>query len=280
MTKIDIEIERRVVRKYSRDVSLLSIESKTFDDDIVVEQPLEIRINTASQALFQNLVVMMRTPGRDHDLVRGFLFTEGIIQSLDQIIEIKELHSDVVGVTLHHSCKIDKNDSQRQFFTSSSCGVCSKDSAAKLHPDSVFLAWTSKLAVSSQLIFEVSQIFELEQLIFSKTGGNHATALLSNQGKLIEIAEDVGRHNAMDKIIGFALASGLLALTENILVVSGRLSFELVQKAGMAGVPIIVALGAPSSYAIEEAAAQNIAIIGFAKDRSFNVYTALERIKK
>jgi len=247
-------------------------------DFVVEESPLEIRIKSEHESLFQPIAITMRTSGQDKLLALGFLFTEGIIQELNQVFSINQKTENIVEINLKSSTTFDISKITRKMYTSSSCGICSKGSIDQLEIESTFLPWTSKKKFSSEILFGLSQVFEHNTSIFSKSGGSHATALIDDNGVVLEVFEDVGRHNAMDKLIGHILQENKAPIESLAIVVSGRLSFELVQKASMVGTPLIVALGAPSSLAIQEAEEHGICLVGFNKKDSYNVYSAFERI--
>lgn len=249
------------------------------NDKISPESPLEIRLKKQGQSAAQNIAITMRSPGNDIELALGFLFTENIISSIEQIFEIKQTNEHIIEITCVKNLDFDLNKIQRNFYTSSSCGICSKGSLESLHFDSNYLPWMSKAKISPNTIYTSIDVFENTTPIFKQTGGLHAVALLDLSGNTIQVFEDIGRHNAMDKMVGYGLKNNLMPFSNLVILLSGRISFELVQKAAMAGTPIIIAKGAPSDLAIDEAKAQKICLIGFLKQHSFNVYSAIERIK-
>ncbi len=256
-------------------------------DVLAVEEPLEIRLSywNGTEQIEQPLSVTMRTPGNDLELTVGFLFTEGIINSYDEIksirhcetVEKEDEKENVVKVVLNENHTFDLTSLQRNFYTTSSCGVCGKSSIDAISVQCS--AITSNLKTSPKIISELNEKLRNAQTVFEYTGGLHASALFDAKGILKLLREDVGRHNALDKVIGAELFDGNLPLFESILLVSGRASFELVQKATRAGIGIMVAVGAPSSLAVELAQKQGITLIGFSKPRSFNIYTHPHRIK-
>ena len=234
------------------------------EDVVAVEEPLEIRVDDAP------LAVTMRTPGHDEELALGFLYTEGLIAGP----RAAGLTDDLAANTIEVAGPLLHEPSSRRFYATSSCGVCGKGAleevavlSAPLPPGPV---------VARSLVAELPT--HLEQPAFERTGGLHATGLFERSGELLLTREDVGRHNAMDKVIGRALLDGLVPLGERILCVSGRLSFELVQKAAVAGAPILVAVGAPSSLAISLAEDRGVTLCGFARGGRVNVYTHPQRI--
>jgi FdhD protein len=235
-------------------------------DELAVEEPLEIRVNGASVA------VTMRTPGHDEELAVGFLLSEGIPVVKAQ--PAQDLAANVVETEV--AGDFDLNRLQRNFYTSSSCGVCGKGAleAVAVEADHV----TSDLSVSAQLVASLPDRLREGQPTFAATGGLHATGLFDESGNLVTVREDVGRHNAMDKVIGHAFEEGLLPLARHLLCVSGRLSFELVQKAAVAGCPILVAVGAPSSLAVDLARDRGITLCGFVRDGRVNIYSEPQRI--
>jgi FdhD protein len=260
------------------------------EDVLAVEEPLEIQV-----ACFENgfstvksLSVTMRTPSHDTELAVGFLFTEGIIKSLSDIHDIhyhfpsaqKIEHHNIIRVVLKPTVEIDFKKLERHFYTSSSCGVCGKASinAVRL-ADTCPVRWKEPFEVSPELIYSLPQTLRHSQEIFDQTGGLHAAALFNIEGKLLRVCEDVGRHNALDKLIGAELLNEP-RFERSILLVSGRASFELVQKAVMAGIPMLCAVGAPSSLAVELADEFDLTLIGFLRPNRFNIYASDWRVKK
>jgi len=271
---------------------------ETVEDDspdvLAVEEPLEIRIGI-SQSEHRAISITMRTPGEDAELAAGFLFTEGILTSPDQIKQIRHcglkigkgksvvdradaLNSNTIRVDLNDGVDIDFKRLERHFYTTSSCGVCGKSSIAALHTGAKKLSDLDRPRVDPDLINTLPEILRASQDVFDQTGGLHASALFTTDGELQIVREDVGRHNALDKVIGVKYLADELPLSDKILLVSGRASFELVQKALMAGIPIMVAVGAPSSLAVELAEEFGMTLAGFVRDDSFNVYTGKSRI--
>lgn len=269
-------------------INSLQTANKAIDNDILaVEEPLEIRLVYGSNQsrTTKNISITMRTPGHDFELAQGFLFTEGIIKNYNQILEISYFNSllnpeNIVIVELREDVELDLLKLERHFYTSSSCGVCGKASieAVKTTGDIHKTVSAETIKVSKELIYSLPDILRKNQNIFESTGGLHASALFNLEGELIIAREDVGRHNALDKLIGVALAKNLLPLDKHILLLSGRASFELIQKATMATVKIVAAIGAPSSLAVQMAHEFGITLIGFLKDERFNIYTGEERI--
>jgi FdhD protein len=234
------------------------------EDAVALEEPLEIRVDGLP------LVVTMRTPGHDEELALGFLYGEGLIDGP----RTAEPTADLAANTVEVAGPLLRDPGQRRFYTTSSCGVCGKGALAEVAVHSARLP--EGPIVARELAAQLPD--RLEQPTFQRTGGAHATGLFDRGGQLLIGREDVGRHNAMDKVIGRALLDGLVPLGERILCVSGRLSFELVQKAAVAGAPIMVGVGAPSSLAVSLARERGITLCGFARRGSMNVYTHPERI--
>ena len=233
------------------------------EDDVAVEEPLEIRVDG------EPLVVTMRTPGNDEELALGFLYGEGLIDGP----RAAGPTDDFAGNTVEVTGPLSRDPGQRRFYTTSSCGVCGKGALEEVAVHSAPLP--AGPTVDRSLLAGLPD--HLVQPAFERTGGVHATGLFDPAGELLLAREDVGRHNAMDKVIGRALLDGQVPLGERILCVSGRLSFELVQKAAVAGAPILVGVGAPSSLAIELADDRGITLCGFARRGNVNVYTHRER---
>ena len=234
------------------------------EDEVAVEEPLEIRVDGRA------LAVTMRTPGHDEELALGFLYGEGLIDGARAAAP----PGDLAGNTVEVAGPLLREPSARSFFTSSSCGVCGKGALEEVavHADRVPAGPEIARATLAALPDR------LRQPTFERTGGLHATGLFTPDGELLCVREDVGRHNAMDKVIGRALLDGALPLHGNVLCVSGRLSFELVQKAAVAGAPILVGVGAPTSLAISLAADRGLTLAGFARHGGVNVYTGDERV--
>jgi FdhD protein len=263
-------------------------------DVLAVEEPLEIRLGFPDKK-HRAISITMRTPGEDGELAAGFLFTEGILQNYDQIEQIRHcglkirtqkgtldraaaLNSNTIRVDVKEGVNVDFKRLERHFYTTSSCGVCGKSSIEALHSGAKKLCDLASPRIDPGLILALPDRLRASQDVFDQTGGLHASALFNIEGGLEMIREDVGRHNALDKVIGTKFLAGELPLSDKILLVSGRASFELVQKALMAGIPILVAVGAPSSLAVELAEKFGMTLVGFVRDGSFNVYSCPERI--
>jgi FdhD protein len=249
-------------------------------DNVAIEEPLEIiiRFGSVQKRQTKTIAVTMRTPCDDAFLAIGFLYTEGVIVHKEDVVSHRFLDENRIIIELRESYVFDVEKLNRHFYTTSSCGVCGKASLEAIFTDSCFILKKNHPIVSKHIISNLTaQLFD-NQSLFSKTGGVHASALFNTEGVLLKLFEDVGRHNALDKLIGWALNDHLLPLSHSILLVSGRVSFELVQKAIMAGIPIIAAIGAPSSLAIDMAEQNDMTLIGFLKENSMNVYCGIERI--
>ncbi len=240
-------------------------------DWVAVEEPLEIR------AEGRNVAITMRTPGHDPELAAGFLFTEGIVHDANDIVKIVVVEPNVIDVQV--SRPIDLERLERHFYMSSSCGVCGKTSIQSVEAAGCVLLDRERPVVDAEIIHRLPGALRARQAVFDRTGGLHAAALFDTNGDLIEVREDVGRHNALDKLIGNAVLGRRTPLAESILLVSGRVSFELVQKAAMAGLAMIAAVGAPSSLAIETALRFGMTLAGFVRDGRFNLYSGPWRIR-
>jgi len=253
------------------------------DDMLAVEEPMEIRLEFGPQnkRVQKSISVTMRTPGNDEELATGFLYTEGIISSPADIVSVihpKADNENMVLVSLNECIIPAIGQFERNFYTTSSCGVCGKASIEAVRtacniPDSF-----DKLRVPATIIYKLPGLLRKQQEVFENTGGLHACALFDINGKLLFSREDVGRHNALDKLIGAAYKVGSLPLDKHILLLSGRASFELVQKAVMAGIKIVAAVGAPSSLAAEVAEEWGMTLIGFLRGERFNIYSGAERV--
>ncbi len=249
----------------------------TRPDTLAVEEPLEIRVNG------RQLAVTMRTPGDDFELAAGFLVSEGVIGARDETLGIRYCDDgrpdstlNVLNVTL--APHVDLPDFSRNFYTSSSCGVCGKDSLDAVRTTARWSVAEDRVEVPAGLLAELPDRLRAGQAIFERTGGLHAAGLFSAHGDVLCVREDVGRHNAVDKVVGWALAEGRLPLTGCILQVSGRTSFELVQKAWMAGVPVLSAVSAPSTLAVDLATEAGMTLAGFVRNGGLNVYAGAHRI--
>lgn len=249
--------------------------SRRHQDRLAAEEPLEIRVDS------KPLTVTMRTPGHDEELAAGFLWTEGLIESPTQIAEIRRAAADgapgdnVISVELADR-SFDPGDLQRNFFAASSCGICGKASIDAIRLRGLTPP-NASFRIEPELICELPARLREHQDVFAQTGGLHAAALFDGTGKLLVVREDIGRHNAVDKAIGWALIKGLLPLANCAMMVSGRGGFEIVQKAIAAGVPVLASVSAPSSLAVRLAREMSLTLIGFLRDRRFVVYSRPER---
>jgi FdhD protein len=265
-------------------------ENKTEElkDHVSVEEPLEmnLRFKQNSNWHTENLSITMRTPGNDEDLVTGFLFNERIIEDVNQIIKI-EKQGDQVGdyniqnkieATIDNVKNIDIGKLKRNFLTNSSCGICGKaslDTIEVIKNDKLNLSFPK---IQKKIIMKSPELLMSEQSEFSKTGGIHASSLIDDSGKVIVTREDVGRHNALDKLIGYAHRKKLIDNRSQFIACSGRLNFELIQKGLMSNIGVMAGVGAPSSLAIDLAKRFEMTLLGFVKNNSFNIYTNKERI--
>ncbi|WP_342083251.1 formate dehydrogenase accessory sulfurtransferase FdhD [Dyadobacter sp. OTU695] len=257
-------------------------DTEELDDLLAVEEPLEIQVayQSAGQRERKSISVTMRTPGNDYELAAGFLFTEGIIHSKSQIDGIAHAAFDENRVIVTFSGDFEPllGSLERNFYTTSSCGVCGKASIDAIKTRSVYADVQEGLVLKKKLLYRLTGQIADHQHTFETTGGLHASALFNISGQFIMLREDVGRHNALDKLIGAALLTDQLPLDNHVLLLSGRASFELIQKAAMAGIRIVAAIGAPSSLAVQMADESGITLIGFLKKDKFNIYTGHHRI--
>lgn len=259
------------------------------NDQLAVEEPLEIRLAYGQSGARRqdSLAVTMRTPGADADLATGFLFTEGIISKYADVVSMRYTGDQLEDNLQYHSLLLelaaqvtfDTLQLSRHFYTASSCGVCGKGAIELVKTNTCFFPIGGRPLMEVQALYKLPEKLREAQTLFSCTGGIHASGLFDANGNLLLLREDVGRHNALDKLIGAALREGMIPLRDCALMVSGRASFELVQKALMAGIPIIVAVGAPSSLAVELAQEYDMTLVGFLRQNSFNVYSGKHRIK-
>ncbi len=253
------------------------------DDTITTEEPLELRLQYATSAGRQrkSISVTMRTPGNDAELAIGFLYTENIISGLSDVKALEHTdikNNNVVMVTLAENAVPDVARLERNFYTTSSCGVCGKASIESVRMSCPIADTKDNIVISCETLFGLSEKLRNNQEVFALTGGLHGCGIFDLSGNLIMAKEDAGRHNALDKLIGAGLIADMLPLNNHILMLSGRISFELVQKAAMAGIKIIAAVGAPSSLAVEMANEWGMTLIGFLRNEQFNVYAGAERI--
>jgi FdhD protein len=245
-------------------------------DQLAVEEPLEIRLAFGPLPARQNknLSITMRTPGHDTDLALGFLCTEGIVRQSEDIEQVQPLAHDpnVMVVSLKDNVSLDFQRLERHFYTTSSCGICGKTSIDAVKTTVVCVPNRPLFDLNPDIIQTLPARLREAQQVFEATGGLHASALFDPQGHLLALREDVGRHNALDKLIGHYFRQSALPLDQHILLLSGRASFELIQKAAMAGIQVVCAVGAPSSLAVETARSFGIRLVGFLKEGRFNVY--------
>jgi FdhD protein len=245
-------------------------------DYLVGEQPLEIRVGNRA------LSVTMRTPGHDPELAAGFLFTEGLIRGSEQIASLRQgagrgRDRNVVSVTLHPRTALDPERARRNFLTTSSCGICGKASIEAIRVRGIERP-NPDLRVNPDVLCGLPETLRSAQALFGRTGGPHAAALFDTSGKLVVLREDVGRHNAVDKLVGWALLEGHLPLAAHLLLVSGRGSFEIIQKALVAGLPVVACISAPSGLAVQLAWEFGLTLIGFLRGKRFIVYAGEKRL--
>ena len=251
------------------------------DDYLAAEEPLEIRIGD------QPLSVTMRTPGHDVELAAGFLFTEGLIQNREQILAIDNVEpitddgvkrGNVIQAELVEEAAPDLAKMRRHFFASSSCGICGKASIDAVR-SRLLTAPNPEFRVDAELLTSLPDILRSSQDVFQRTGGLHAAALFDSSGGLLVVREDIGRHNAVDKVIGWALLDHRVPLGNAVLLVSGRGGFEIVQKALVAGIPVLASVSAPSSLAVQLARELRMTLVGFLRGRRFVIYSGEDRIE-
>ncbi|UJW32318.1 formate dehydrogenase accessory sulfurtransferase FdhD [Saccharothrix sp. AJ9571] len=264
-------------------VKLTTRGERTRPDALAAEEPLELRVDGRA------LAVTMRTPGHDVELAHGFLLSEGVLGSREDIRSARYCDGtddqgrntyNVLDLTLAEGVPAPDTGVERNFYTTSSCGVCGKAALDAVKLRTRFPPGDSDFSVSSDLLAKLPDQLRSRQKVFEATGGLHAAALFDATGELLVVREDVGRHNAVDKVLGWALLEGRVPLPQAGLLVSGRASFELVQKASMAGIPLLAAVSAPSSLAVELAAEQGITVVGFLRGDSMNLYTRDERVRR
>jgi FdhD protein len=250
-------------------------------DTLAAEEPMEIRVGG------RPLTVTMRTPGDDFDLAAGFLVSEGVIHAADDVTAIRYCAGatadggntyNVVDLVLAPGVAAPDASLERNFYTTSSCGLCGKASLDAVRTSAAWSVAEDPLRVGPEVLTALPDRLRAAQRVFDSTGGLHAAGLFSGDGELLCLREDVGRHNAVDKVVGHALRSGMLPLRGTVLMVSGRASFELVQKAAMAAIPVLAAVSAPSSLAVDLAAESGLTLVGFLRGTSMNVYTGTERL--
>ena len=255
-------------------------------DSLAVEEPLEIRVGPAGTTRRAPLAVTMRTPGDDLDLALGFLFTEGVIRTAGDVYTAQLCTGDgtpntynVVDVVLSPGVPPPQTDPSRNFYTTSSCGVCGKASIDAVRTRSAFDLSADPTVVGVDVLAVLPDRLRAAQRAFATTGGLHAAGLFTADGELVCLREDVGRHNAVDKVVGWAVRTERLPLAGHVLLVSGRASFELTQKAWMAGVPVLAAVSAPSTLAVDLASEAHLGLVGFLRGTTMNVYATADRIR-
>ena len=273
--------QRRKIHRFHTDGSGTEFQIRFKEDVLAAEEPLEIRIGGRSFA------VTMRTPGDDFDLVAGFLVSEGIISSQSELVSLRFCAGETRGTQTFNVIEAQLRpdvvmpDTMRHVYTSSSCGICGTDSIEAVRKTLHFDPSQDELQIPLDVLAELPERLRGAQALFEKTGGVHAAGLFRVDGaspELLCLREDVGRHNAVDKVVGWALRQDLLPLTGTVLQVSGRASFELVQKAALAGIPVLAAVSAPSSLAVDLADETGVTLVGFSRGHSLNVYAGRERL--
>jgi FdhD protein len=272
-------------------LSLLKIDehqSRSTNDYVVIEEPLEIRLQLSGahgNSPEQSVSITMRTPGDDFELAAGFLFTEGILSCRDEIEQIRycvgpdkeKQHFNIVSVSLSSGVQFNRERLHRHFYATSSCGVCGKASLEALAVQGC-QPMPDGFQIATETILQLPGALRQEQFIFEKTGGLHAAALFTPDGRLACLREDVGRHNAVDKVIGAQFLQDKIPLYSSLLFVSGRAGFEIIQKALVARISVVAAVGAPSSLSVELAKEYNMTLLGFVRHNSFNVYCGAQRV--
>ncbi|MDQ3636893.1 MAG: formate dehydrogenase accessory sulfurtransferase FdhD [Actinomycetota bacterium] len=260
-------------------------QARVKSDYLATEEPMEIRLLTGDKR--QTVAVTMRTPGADFELAAGFLYGEGIVASREEIKRISycvdsdvsaEQRYNIVNVELRGNREYDLRSLERHFYTTSACGVCGKASLEQLELRGCPVVGPGP-EVSAETVYSLPEKLRESQGLFEATGGLHAAALFDKEGNLLALREDVGRHNATDKLVGWALLEGRLPLSENVVMVSGRSSFEILQKCLTAGVPVVCAVSAPSSLAVDVAREFGMTLVGFLRGGRFNVYAGFDRIR-
>jgi FdhD protein len=250
-------------------------------DLLAVEEPLEIRLgcDVAGRRIHRAVSITMRTPGHDLELAVGFLFTEGILDAPGQVAGVHACGAgNVARVDLQPGVAVDLTRLERHFYTTSSCGVCGKIALEAVRVRCRHRPPEGRPVVDAAVVHRLPEVLRAAQVVFDCTGGLHASALFDTHGNLLCLREDVGRHNALDKVIGAQFLAGRTPLLDGLLLVSGRASFELVQKAAVAGIPILAAVGAPSSLAVSLARELGLTVLGFVRQDRFNIYTCPARI--
>jgi FdhD protein len=250
------------------------------DDQVVTEEPLEIRIRREDEPDFTTVAITMRTPGHDEELALGFLYGEGILADAADVVDARVYSTaeNVVQVVVRKGLKLGDLVGSRRFYTTSSCGLCGRSSLEAVARALKGRRVAGGGRIAAALLATLPERLRAEQRVFAATGGLHGCALFDYQGRLLATREDVGRHNGVDKLVGHALRGGTLPWTDRVLMLSGRAGFELVQKAAMAGCSVVAAVGAPSSLAVELAVATGMTLAGFVGATRLNAYAGSERI--
>jgi FdhD protein len=268
-------IDKSKYQKQIQEVMIARIragEQNQQEDFVAVEAPLQICIH------HKPMTITMRTPGDDIALALGFIFTEGLINDYNAVANVTQEDENTINITPEEGFTIAPATVDRNFYSTSSCGVCGKSSIDAIAAKSLYIPPSKNVQVNGDILTTLQNKLLTVQSTFELTGGIHACALFSTEGKYLYHSEDVGRHNALDKLIGHALMAGRLPLDEHVLLLSGRASFELIQKASMAGIPIIVSVGAPSSLAVDLAIANDLTLVGFLKKSGYNIYAGKQRV--
>jgi len=283
---LDEAVRRQSVRQF--EVRRVGRDGGVKDDVVATEEPLEIRLGyfrPGGEHAEQSISVTMRTPGKDLELAVGFLYTEGIVRGPEDVLSVGPCGPpaadglvNVVRVELARGVEVDLDRLERHFYTSSSCGVCGKSSLEAVAVQGRYDLHAAELEVGRAAVGGLPDALRAQQDVFERTGGLHASGLFDASGRIVLVREDVGRHNALDKLIGSRLMANALPLTRFGIVVSGRASFELMQKAMMAGCPLLAAVGAPSSLAVQLAEEFGMTLVGFLKEDRFNIYARPDRI--
>ncbi len=267
---------------YHAEVFSVSAEGKKrfFRDSLAVEEPLEIEVGfwENGQRKSQTISITMRTPGEDVELAVGFLFSEGLLKSRSQINSVSSHGANKVRVELNKDEAFSFAELRRNFYVNSSCGICGRNSIELLKTSGVEKFLESEPKFSADLVYQLPKILAEHQSVFAETGGLHASALFDVDGNLLRVREDIGRHNAVDKLVGSYFLDDKLPIEKGVLFLSGRASYELLQKAVRAKIPIVCAVGAPSSLAVQLAEEFGITLLGFVRENRFNVYTDFGRL--
>ena len=265
----------------TRSVSIIKFNADNVEEQndlLSVEEPLEIGIRYGLNLESKSLSVTMRTPGHDEELALGFLLGEGIISDYEQVVGTVQEAENRITVILHEGVPFDPKKFERHIYTTSSCGICAKASIEAVRVEGTLPAIPQHWAVKSSTLYGLPALLRERQADFESTGGLHAAALFTQHGDFLFLSEDVGRHNALDKVVGHALQTNRSPLRTQILLLSGRASFELIQKAALAGISFVAAVGAPSTLAVQLAQEMNIALVGFLRENRFNLYSGAERV--